>query len=163
VLVLGCVGFVLVLGEAQKSPVRSQASAPVNEPYVQVTSVTVEPGTIHKTQKPNTATVTVQVMLWGQHAPRNPEAIVEVGTYSGDPPGNNVRYENPTRTVPLKKDPTGISSITVIKFTAEASAQTVPGKLVVAATIGGATKGINVKDPPDSAKDWHAELVTLDP
>jgi hypothetical protein len=155
-LVFAFVGYGLVAGETEMPLVRPQASAPVTEPYIQVTSVTIEPSAIHKTQKPNTATVIVQVMLRGQ-APPNPEAIVEVGTYSSDPPGINVKYENPTRTVSLKKD------ITVVKFAAEANSQTARGKLVVAATIGGATKGINIKDPPESPKDCHAELVTLDP
>jgi hypothetical protein len=161
-LVLAFIGCGLVAGEASISSVRPQASAPVSEPYVQVTSVRIEPSTIRKTDKPSTATVIVQVMLRGQ-APRNPQAIVEVGTYSSNPPGINVKYENPTRTVALKREPSAVSSVTTIKFTVEAGPQTMPGKLVIAASIGGATKGINVKNPPDSPEDWHAELVMLDP
>jgi len=124
-------------------------------PYVQITSVTVEPSTIHKTLEPNTATVTVQIMLIGQ-APPNSTVKVEALTSSSDPPGNNVRYSK-IQTVPLKK-----GDVTVVKFKAEASPQTVKGKLIVTAAIDDVTDGVNVKDPW-SPKDSEAELKTLDP
>ncbi len=71
-LVFSFIGYGLVAGEAETPLVRSQASAPVTEPYVQVTSVTSEPSAIHKTQQPNTASAIVQILLRGQ-APPNPE------------------------------------------------------------------------------------------
>ena len=131
-------GSGLVAGEAGTPSVQSQAPAPVSESYVQVTSVTVEPSTIHKTQSPNTATLIVQIMLRGQ-APPNPEAIIEVGTSSSDPPNNELKYDNPTRTVSL------VNGVTVVKFKAETTPKTFQGKMKVAATIGGATKGTNIK------------------
>src|SRR5690349_1173358 len=70
----------------------TQAAGPVSDAYVQVTSVTIEPSKIHKRQDPNTTTVIVQVLLRGE-APPNPEAIVEVGSASSDPPNNELRYE----------------------------------------------------------------------
>jgi len=154
-LVLAFIGCWRLVGEAGTAPLLFQAPAPVDEPYIQVTRVTVEPSTIHKTDQPRRATVVVQVMLRGQ-APANSEANVQVGTYSTTPPGINVEYENPTRTVPLKKD------ITVVEFTVEAGSQTASGRVVVAASIGGATKGIKIHDPV-SPEDWHAELVTQVP
>jgi len=51
-----------------------------------------------------------------------------------------VEYENPTRTVLLKKD------ITVVEFTVEIGSQAASGRVVVAASIGGATKGIKIHD-----------------
>jgi hypothetical protein len=153
-LVFSFIGCGLVIEEAETPLVRSQASGPVTEPYVQVTSVTVEPSAIHKTQKPNKASVIVQIMLRGQ-APANPEAIVEVGTYSSDSPNNELKYENPTRTVSL------VQGVTVVKFKAETTPKTFQGKIKVAATLGGATKGIDIKD--SEPKDYLADLTVLDP
>ena len=130
----------------------SQAAAPVSEPYVQVSSVSIEPAAIHKTESSNTATVTVQVFVLGQ-VPPNPKAVIEVGTYSSDPPNNELKYENPTRTVSLVK------GVTVVKFKAETTPKTFQGKMKVAATIGGATKGINIKG--SEPKDYLAELTVL--
>jgi hypothetical protein len=152
-LVFSSVGYWLVAGEAETPLVRSQTSAPVTEPYVQVTSVTVEPSAIHKTQKPNMASVIVQVLLRGQ-APPNPEAMVEVGTFSSNPPNNALKYENPTRTVSLK------NGVTVLKFNLEAAPKTLQGKIKVAVTIGGVTKGINIKD--SEPNDYLAELTVSD-
>ena len=73
-------------------------------------------------------------------APPNPEAIVEVGTGSSDPPNNELKYENPTRTVLLK---TGVN---VVKCKAETVPKSFQGKIKVAVTLGGATKGIDIKD-----------------
>jgi hypothetical protein len=131
-----------------------QAPIPVAEPDVVVSSVIVEPTTIHKTESPHTTTVVVQRFPLGQ-APPDPKAVVEVGTYSSDPPENNLKYETPTRTFSLQK------GVTVVKFKAESGPQTVRGKLIVTATLSGSTKGINVKDSP--LKDSTAELTVLDP
>jgi len=154
-LVLAFIGFGRLVGEAGTAPLFFQAPASVDEPYIQVTRVTVEFSSIQMRRQPRRATVVVQVMLRGQ-APANSEANVQVGTYSTTPPGINVEYENPTRTVPLKKD------ITVVEFTVEAGSQTASGRVVVAASIGGATKGIKIHGP-ESPEDWHAELVTQVP
>ena len=80
-LVLAFIGCGRLVGEAGTAPLLFQAPTPVDEPYIQVTRVTVEPSTIHKTDQPSRATVVVQVMLRGQ-APANSEANVQVGTYS---------------------------------------------------------------------------------
>jgi hypothetical protein len=142
-----------VLGAGRLS-VLSQAPTPVAESYVQVSSVSVEPATLHKTESPNATTVVVQIFLSGQ-APPNPEAIIEVGTSSSDPPNNELKYDNPTRTVSLVK------GVTVVKFKAETTPKTFQGKIKVAATLGGATKGINIKD--SEPKDYIAELTVLEP
>ena len=131
-----------------------QAAAPVSEPYVQVSSVTVEPAAIHKTDSPNATAVVVQIFLLGQ-APPNPKAVIELGSYSSDPPNNELKYENPTRTVSLVK------GVTVVKFKAETTSKSFQGKIKVAATLGGATKGINVKH--SEPKDYLAELTVIDP
>src|SRR5437868_14020392 len=83
----------------------------------------------------NSATVIVQLMVRGS-VPADPKAIVEVGTFSSDPPGIKIRYENPTRTVSLQ------NGVTVVKFKVEPDPKTVAGRLIVAASLGGATKGI---------------------
>jgi len=145
-------GSGLVGGEPGTPSVQSQAPAPVSEPYVQVSSVTVEPASVHKTGKPSTATVIIQVFLLGQ-VPPDSKAVIEVGTYSSDPPNNDLKYENPTQTVSLVK------GVTVVKFKAETTPKTFQGKMKVAATIGGATKGINIKG--SEPKDYLAELTVL--
>ena len=71
-LVLAFIGFGRLVGEAGTAPLFFQAPAPVDEPYIQVTRVTVEPSTIHKTDQPRRATVVVQVMLRGQAPTRRP-------------------------------------------------------------------------------------------
>jgi hypothetical protein len=132
----------------------AQEPTTVPEPFVQVTSVTVEPSAIHKTQSPDKATVIAQILLRG-NAPSNPHAVVEVGTSSSDPPNNELRYDDPTRTVALQK------GVTVVKFNAESTPRTFAGKLKVAVTLGGATKGINIKD--SEPKDYIAEATILEP
>jgi hypothetical protein len=153
-LSLTLMGCILLIGEARTAVSHPQVATPVSDADVQVTSVTAEPSTIHKTQSPNTATVIVQILLRGQ-APPKPEAIVEVGSYSSDPPNNELRYENPTRTVQLEK------GVTVVKFKAETVPKSFQGKIKVAVTLGGATKGISVKD--SEPKDYIAELTVVDP
>ncbi len=153
-LIVTVMGCLLLTRDARTASGYVQTPAPVSEAYVQVTSVRVEPPTIHRTQNPNTATVIVQVLLRGQ-APPNPEAIIEVGTGSSDPPNNEIRYENPTRTVSLTK------GVTVVKFKAETIPKSFQGKIKVSATLGGATKGIDLKD--SEPKDYIAELTVIDP
>lgn len=123
-----------------------------DQSYVQVTAVTAEPAVL-RTKEPKAATVTVQVLLRGQ-APPNPKAIIEIGTSSTDPPNNVLKYENPTRTVSL------VSGVTVVKFKAEVTPKTFVGRIKLAVTIGGATKGISIKD--SEPKDYIAELTISD-
>src|SRR5882762_1450161 len=80
-LIVAVMGCLLLTRHARTAPSYPQAPTPVSESYVQVTSVTIEPSTIHRTQNPNTATVIAQILLRGQ-APPNPEAIIELGTDS---------------------------------------------------------------------------------
>jgi len=153
--ILALFGYTFLTYNARTIAGYPQAPAPSSESYVQVSSVTVEPYTIHKSENPNTATVVVvQVLLRGQ-APPNPQAILEVGTSSSDPPNNELKYENPTRTVSLVK------GVTVVKFKAETTPKTFRGKIKVSATLGGATKGIDIKD--SEPKDYIAELTVLAP
>lgn len=144
--------FPVLKGDALTGSWPPQESAP--EAYVQVTAVSIEPNTLHKTQGPSTATVTAQILLRG-NAPPKPEALLEVGTSSSDPPNNELEFENPTRTVPLQE------GVTVVKFKTQMTPKTFQGKIKVAVTIGGATKGINVKD--SEPKDYIAELTVADP
>jgi hypothetical protein len=128
-------------------------SPPPDNPSVQVTSVTVEPTRIYKGHQPHSAVVTVQLMLRGQ-APADARAKVEVATYSADPPGNNVNYSK-AQSVSLKDSPL------ILKFTVEASSKTVPGKVILAASVDETTGGVVVKEP-ETSKDWHAELAFSD-
>jgi hypothetical protein len=153
-LIVTVMGCLLLTRDARTAPSYPQAPTPVSESYVQVTSVTIEPSTIHRTQNPNTVTVIAQILLGGQ-APPNPEAIIEVGTSSSDPPNDELKYEKPTRTVSLEK------GVTVVRFKAETTSKSFQGKIKVAVTLGGATRGINIKD--SEPKDYIAELTVVDP
>ena len=154
ILVLSLMSYSFLM-RAGKTPLEHhQESASVPEPYVQVTSVKAEPSTIHKSQNPAATIITVQITLRGQ-APPNAEAVIEAGSFSSDPPNNELKYENPTRTVSLEK------GVTVVKFEAETTPKTFSGKIKVAATLGGATKGINIKD--SEPKDLLTELTVSDP
>ena len=151
--VLVFVGCAFLEPDARMVP-HAQQPTTVPKPFVQITSVTVEPSAIHKRQSPNTATVIAQILLRGK-APSNPHAVVEVGTSSSDPPNNELRYHEPIRNVALQK------GVTVVKFKAESTARTFAGKLKVAVTLGGATKGIKVKN--SEPKDYIAEATILEP
>jgi len=78
-----------------------------------------------------------------------------VGTDSSDPLSDELKYEKPTRTVSLRK------GVTVVRFKAETTPKSFQGKIKVAVTLGGATKGINIKD--SEPKDYIAELTVIDP
>jgi len=153
-IVLVLMSYALLRPGARAALRHHQASTTASDAYVQVTSVAVEPPTMHKTQNPNTATVVVQILLRGS-APSNPEAAVEVGTASSDPPNNELRYDDPTRTVALQK------GVTVVKFKAETTPKTFEGKLKIGVTLGGATKGIDIKD--SEPKDYIAEVTIQEP
>ncbi len=51
-LIVTVMGCLLLTRDARTAPGYVQTPAPVSEAYVQVTSVTVEPPTIHKSQNP---------------------------------------------------------------------------------------------------------------
>ena len=57
--------------------------------------------------------------------------------------------------MPLK---TGVN---VVKFKAETVTNSFQGKIKVAVTLGGATKGVEIKD--SQPKDYIAELIVIDP
>jgi hypothetical protein len=119
-------------------------------PWVQVTSVTVEPSTVHKTGADN---LIVQILLWGEPPPE-PEIKLEVGTHSSDPPDNTVKYDKPTRSVRLHK------GVNVEKITVNADSNTRKGTIRIIAIIMGVSKGLNIK-PPDSSENCTAKLELL--
>lgn len=143
----------IVVGDTGTFRLAAQDSSS-DEAYVQVSSVTVEPSTIHKVNSPNETTVVVQIIL-GPRVPPDSTAKVAVGTYSTDPPGNNLTYD-PVQTVSLNESPV------TVKLKARTGPQTGAGKLIVAASIIGATNGVKVK-PPQDPKAWQAKLLIADP
>ena len=148
-------GFALIQGQAGTLSQPHQQSTSVAEPYVQITSVTIDPPRIHKSEQPSKASIIVQILLQGE-TPADSTARIDIGSYSTNPPGNKVSYGNQSRTVSLKE------RLTTAEFTVESTPETVPGKVVVAATISKTTKGVNIK-PPDEPNNWHAGFSILDP
>ena len=65
-IVLVLMSYALLRPGARAALRHHQASTTASDAYVQVTSVTVEPPTMHKTQNPNTATVSAKTtrLVW---------------------------------------------------------------------------------------------------
>jgi len=148
IVLIGCVP---IGGEAERLYTDNEKHAPDEGPSIQVTSVAVEPSTIYKDRKPDRATIFVQIMLRGE-APPKATARVDIATYSSDPPDNEVSYPEHSQTIPLNE------KLVVAKFTVESIPRTVSGKVILAANIQEAAKGVNIKRP-ESTKDWLAELM----
>jgi hypothetical protein len=152
---LALVLSVISIGSTPGLPsLAAQTPSGNDKPWVQVTSVTIEPGTVHASKQPHTATITVQIILRGQ-APPDAKAKVEVATYSSVPPGNNVVYSG-VQTVSLKE------KLMAVRFTAETLSTSVAGKLTVAASIDETTGGVKIKQPEPS-NNWRAELTIAEP
>jgi hypothetical protein len=126
-----------------------------DESYVQITSVSIEPSTIHIAGKPDEATVTVQILVHGK-VPPDSKARVDVGTYSTDPPGIKVYYPKENETVRLDKP------LVAVRLAVQTTPETVAGKVVVAATIHEVTGVRRIKEP-QSDEDWRAEVTIADP
>lgn len=137
------------------SPSTFQSATDDDESYVQITSVSIEPSKIHKVEKPNEATVTVQVLVHGK-VPPSSTATIDVGTYSTKPPGNKVFYPTEKETVTLDTE------LIAVRFTVQTTPETVSGAVVVAATIHDVTGVRKIKEP-ECYKDWRAEVTTAVP
>jgi hypothetical protein len=152
-LVLTLTNWSFLAPEKREQPRYSQAATPVPQPYVQVTSVTVEPSTIHNIQKSSTATVVVQILLQGE-APPDQKITLEVGTFSSNPPNNELEYDHPTRSVSLQE------GVTVEKIKVVTTRKTVEGKIKIKALISAAPNGVNIK-APESPEDSLGELTVV--
>jgi len=153
-LLLALLARVALAGAPSSLPA-AQAATDENESYVQITSVSIEPSKIHKVKKPDEATVTVQVLVHGK-VPPNSTARIDVATYSAKPPENRVFYPKQKETVGLDKE------LVIVRFTVQTSPDTVPGNVVVAATIHNVTGVQRIKEP-ESYEDWRAEVSTAVP
>lgn len=154
ILLLTSLGSAALRTGGEPTP-RQQSAVPDGEgAWVQVTSVTIQPTTIHRSAEPNAAVVTVQMIVHGQ-PPRNATAKVEVATYSADPSGNNAAYSE-IQTVRLS------DKLMALKFSVRSDSTTVPGKLTVAGSVDEATTGVKIKQP-DANKNWLAELHIAEP
>ena len=135
---------------------QGKGAKPIAPPVIQVSSVTVDPKEIHKTNSPNAATVTVQLALLGDLPPHS-VATVGVGTFSRIPPDNDISYSQ-SQTLELVKSPA------VFFFKAQPSPKTMQGSVVIAAEIISATKGIKVINPMDTDPSlWRTQLKTVVP
>ncbi|HUJ41726.1 MAG TPA: hypothetical protein VLW54_14385 [Candidatus Acidoferrales bacterium] len=137
------------------SPSNRQSAKQDEESYVQITSVSVEPSKIHKVERPNEATVTVQVMVHGK-VPSNATARIDLGVYSTKPPGNKVFFPKDQETVALDKE------LIAVVFTVQTTPETVAGTVVVAATIH-EVRGVGRIKEAETYKDWRAEFTTAVP
>ena len=141
-------------GDARTESRSARSQEEVPQPWAQITSVIVEPSTIPKMQEPKAATLVVQILLWGTPPP-DPGVKLEVGTYSSHPPDMNVKYEKPTRQVPLHQ------GVNAVKVKLEPAPDSKTGKINIIAIIMGASKGLNIKQP-DSPELCQAELTIAD-
>jgi hypothetical protein len=115
------------------------------KPFVQVSSVSVDPKVIHRAGAP--ATITVQVASSGLEQIERPEIKVHVGTDTADPPDPkvNVEYLDSPQTQRIK-----VTSPAVFTFKVRAAKDALPGDITVKADVIGATVGIDIRDsnPP---------------
>ena len=145
----------LALAGAPASPSSRQSPKQDEESYVQITSVSIEPSKIHKSGKPDEATITVQVLVHGK-VPSNATARIDVGVYSTTPPGNKVFLPKKQETVALDKE------LLAVLFTVQTTPETVSGSVVIAATTHEA-KGVRKIKEPESYENWRAEVTTAVP
>jgi len=152
-LIVPLLGFLFAIGGLNGQQPTNDNRIPLYKCLVTIGSVTVDPQTIHATQKPNTVVVTVQVSVVGE-IPRGAFVTVALGTAESEPVGNNVRYDD-TKSLPLKTSPV------VFKFKAHGSSNTVTGRLLVRADITAATRGVTVKDPMEitNSQTWLTTTV----
>ncbi|PYV27765.1 MAG: hypothetical protein DMG24_03860 [Acidobacteria bacterium] len=125
-------------------------------PYIEVSSIRVEPDTIHTKTAPTEAKIIVEVSVHGD-LPAESFARVDVGTYSGDPATNKVRY------IPFSQGLDLEPGTTVFEFRVRATRETVNGSVRVAASIGSVARGINLVNPPAQPSHYVASLKTVDP
>jgi hypothetical protein len=143
-------------------------SAREPRPFVQIYSAQPDRKEIHTIQEPNTVTVTVKVVRildQGTKLPPNAKVIIEMGPYSSLPVDNYLTCDPPMQTVPLNTK----GSITTATFTIhpvlhvkEGGFKTTNGTVIVIASITGATRGIEVREPIDPM-DSRVTLKTRDP
>src|SRR5260370_10288107 len=84
-LIISVIGWAAMGGSAERLYPANETDAPGDEPYVEVTSVRIQPSTIHKDMEPDRAAIIVKIMLRGE-APPHSTGRVYVATYSAHPP-----------------------------------------------------------------------------
>jgi hypothetical protein len=157
--------LMLVAGGSARRKAESAAPA---ESSVQIVSIQVKPGTIHKELKPNAAQIIVVVRYDGPIAP-GAEMPVRLGDYAGDPPGNHAIYPGCEMFRPLTK------GTNILTCAVRGGLDTKTGSLIVAANIVGYyfPKKPGIKKPlkasgariaaPLTPSAWQAKIKTVAP
>ena len=120
---------------------------------IQISSVSVSPRAIHGSAEPSEAVVIVQLAASGA-VPAGARATVGVATYSSDPPGNLVSYDNDL-TLPVTTSPT------IFRFKVHGGRGTASGHLTIIAEVRAASAGLTVKEPQPT--ESRVQLDTLTP
>lgn len=124
---------------------------------VQIVSIRLARPAIHRSLRPTSATITVTIDVRGR-PPKGATTMVEVGTYSADPPENSVVYVPTSRDVPLSPGRTNV------KFSVRSSKKTMAGSVVVAASLELRRQaGVCVISWQPNYHQWRTRLATLAP
>ena len=125
---------------------------------VQISRVTVSPGTIHKVSYPNSATITVQIYHDDTRTISNPSVTVQIATYSTTPSGITVTYSPTSRNVPLQGDSPAVATFTV-------SSPSGQGTVIIQAALSNAmpSSQVHVVSPGHGGADAQTTLTTEDP
>lgn len=124
-----------------------------SEPYVQVSSISVNPSTLNQHATPNQVTITVQVFHTDTSSLTNPTVTVEIGTYSASPSGNSVTYNPTQQSVPVA----GAQGNKQVTF--NVCCPGYAGSVTVAATLANPSSGLAVKDP-GGPSNYQTSLTT---
>ncbi len=118
-------------------------------PYIQIVSLTVEPQTIHTTDKPGQAVLSVGLIVQG-NVPSGSTATLELITSAAAP---SVKLCNQKRAETVHLD----SNFIRVEFPVEPCPDTTPGKVALGVTVRGTTAGVVTKRSP-SDKSQTAQL-----
>lgn len=123
---------------------------------VEVISITAAQPQIHRSIEPRSTELAVTLRVLGS-VPKGAAATVEVGTYSSKPPGDEISYSPPQQRVALSP------GLIRLRFYVSANPKTVAGTLVIAATIGPTSRGIERLSMQPEYTQWRTTLETAVP
>lgn len=120
-----------------------------------ISSTTLSGNTIHTQDSPTEVTLTVSVWHQAFATSENGSVTVEVGSYSGVPPGNNVTYVPASRALPLS----GAEGYSTETF--EVTGATEAGSVIIQSTLTNPSSDVLIETP--SAAQSQATLNTANP
>lgn len=141
----------VVVGGGQSSSAQTTDGVP--EPFVKIVSVKLTHPFIYRSRKPNSTILDITLIVRGQ-VPQNATATVEIGSYSGKPPGNDLLYSPTSRVVSLR------SGAIHVEFKVSASPKTKNGSVIMATSI---QWGFNSRHQPVAIGGHGIYVINVQP